>query len=61
MAKKKGWQSCLTHGTHLGPGLSYLPGDANLSGVVDAADLNRVGINWLQQAPAWSAGEKMGS
>ena len=42
---------------NLGPGLSYLLGDADLSGDVGAADLNRVGINWLQQVAAWSAGD----
>jgi hypothetical protein len=42
---------------NLGPGLSYLLGDADLSGAVDAADLNRVGINWQQQVAAWSAGD----
>ena len=43
--------------TNLGPGLSYLLGDADLSGDVGAADLNQVGINWQQQAAAWSAGD----
>ena len=42
---------------NLGPGLSYLLGDADLSGDVGAADLNRVGINWQQQVAAWSAGD----
>lgn len=42
---------------NLGPGLSYLPGDADLSGVVDAGDLNSLGIHWQQQVAAWSAGD----
>ncbi len=42
---------------NLGPGLSYLSGDADLSGAVDAVDLNQVGINWQQQVAAWSAGD----
>ena len=35
---------------------AYLLGDANLDGVVNAVDLNEVGIHWLQDAPRWSAG-----
>ena len=42
---------------NLGLGLSYLLGDADLSGDVGAADLNQVGINWQQQVAAWSAGD----
>ena len=36
---------------------AYLLGDANLDGVVNAVDLNEVGIHWLQDAPRWSAGD----
>lgn len=41
---------------NIGPGISYLLGDANLDGVVDATDLNSVGINWLGSA-LWSGGD----
>jgi hypothetical protein len=42
---------------NLGEGRSYLAGDADLNGVVEAADLNQVGINWLKDVRAWSAGD----
>lgn len=35
----------------------YLPGDSNLDGTVDAADLNTLAWNWQQQARSWSAGD----
>lgn len=35
----------------------YLPGDANLSGNVDAADLNALGVSWQQDLALWSAGD----
>lgn len=40
---------------------SYLLGDVNLDGRVDAIDLNTVGKNWTQQASAWSQGDFDGS
>lgn len=42
---------------NLGEGRSYLGGDADLNGVVEAADLNQVGISWQQAVSAWSAGD----
>jgi hypothetical protein len=50
------WLS-LAGNANLGEGVSYLAGDANLSGVVDAADLNQVGLNWQTNVSAWSAGD----
>ena len=50
------WLS-LAGNANLGEGRSYLGGDANLSGVVDAADLNQVGLNWQTNVSAWSAGD----
>lgn len=41
----------------LGDGISFLPGDANLSGTVDAADLNEVGISWQMNRSTWSEGD----
>ena len=35
----------------------YLPGDANLDGSVDAADLNHLAPSWLQDVARWSAGD----
>ena len=35
----------------------YLLGDANLDGIVDAADLNRLALNWNQDVTGWSAGD----
>ena len=35
----------------------YLPGDANLDGVINAQDLNAVGFHWLQDVALWSAGD----
>ena len=43
--------------TENGKGAPYLPGDANLDGMVDAADLNQVGINWQGSPNLWSAGD----
>lgn len=34
----------------------YLPGDANLDGTVNAADLNVVGLNWQGDSNNWSDG-----
>ena len=42
---------------NLGEGRSYLGGDADLNGVVEAADLNQVGINWQQAVSLWSKGD----
>ena len=36
---------------------SYLFGDANLDGMVDAQDLNAVGSNWLGTDKVWSGGD----
>ena len=36
---------------------SYLSGDANLDGKVDATDLNVVGLNWQQAVSSWTAGD----
>ncbi len=35
----------------------YLPGDANLSGAVDATDLNVLGLSWQQNVALWSGGD----
>ena len=43
--------------TENGKGAPYLPGDANLDGTVDAADLNQVGINWQGSPNMWSSGD----
>ena len=37
--------------------VAYLLGDANLDGVVDAMDLNVVGVNWLQPVTGWCSGD----
>ena len=34
-----------------------LPGDANLDGSVDSADLNRLALSWRQEIALWSAGD----
>ena len=36
---------------------AYLIGDANLDGVVNAIDLNRLGRNWNRSVSAWSSGD----
>jgi hypothetical protein len=36
---------------------SYLNGDANLDGAVNAMDLNALGINWQQTVDPWSQGD----
>ncbi len=36
---------------------SYLNGDANLDGTVNATDLNALGINWQQTVDPWSQGD----
>jgi hypothetical protein len=34
------------------------PGDANLNGIVDASDLNTLGVNWLNSnATSWCSGD----
>ena len=35
----------------------YLLGDANLDGIVNAVDLNAVGVSWNQDVSLWSAGD----
>ena len=35
----------------------YLPGDANLDGVVNSGDLNAMALNWQQDAASWSGGD----
>ena len=35
----------------------YLAGDTNLDGVVNANDLNEIGLNWQQAASNWSQGD----
>jgi hypothetical protein len=35
----------------------YLNGDANLDGVVNAQDLNRLGLGWQQSVDQWSQGD----
>ena len=34
-----------------------VPGDADLDGDVDAADLNAIGTNWLREVDGWSQGD----
>ncbi len=36
---------------------SYLDGDSNLDGTVDAADLNNLALNWQQSIDKWSGGD----
>ena len=36
---------------------SYIFGDINLDGTVDAQDLNQVGLHWTQQVTGWSKGD----
>ena len=40
-----------------GFGQSYLPGDANLDGKVNALDLNNLALNWQQDVATWSGGD----
>jgi hypothetical protein len=40
-----------------GFGLPYPQGDANLDGIVNAADLNALALNWQQNVPLWSGGD----
>jgi hypothetical protein len=42
---------------HNGFRQAYLMGDADLNGMVNAADLNSLGINWQQDIPLWSGGD----
>ena len=42
---------------NLPSGESYLLGDANLNGRVDAADLNIANLNWRQSATGWCQGD----
>ena len=44
-----------------GFGEHYSRGDANLNGVVDAADLNALAINWQQNGATWSGGDFTGN
>lgn len=37
--------------------LPYLKGDANLDGIVGAADLNALALNWQQNVSLWSGGD----
>lgn len=41
---------------HNGFADAYLPGDADLNGTVDVADLNALGVNWQTNNLAWSKG-----
>ena len=43
--------------TENGFAAAYFSGDANLDGIVDAADLNVVGINWQDNVMGWSFGD----
>ena len=45
--------------THNGFSEAYLPGDSNLNGAVDAADLNALALNWrkYEDVARWSAGD----
>ena len=39
-------------------GVGYLPGDTDLSGFVDAADLNNLGVSWqIADATGWQQGD----
>jgi hypothetical protein len=42
---------------HNGFNQAYLPGDSNLDGSVDSADLNNLALSWRQDATRWSAGD----
>lgn len=42
---------------NLGPGRTYLPGDASLDGVVDGADFNRWNSHKFTSLPAWCGGD----
>ncbi len=44
-------------GTELGFAGPIPAGDVDLSGVVDAGDLNQVGLNWQVAATSWCAGD----
>ena len=41
-------------------GAPYLKGDANLDGIVDATDLNALGLSWQESEKVWSAGDFTG-
>ena len=43
--------------THNGFAESYLLGDANLDGTINATDLNKLAIHWEQAVARWSAGD----
>ena len=43
--------------THNGFGEPYLVGDSNLDGMVNAADLNNLALNWGADVSSWSAGD----
>ena len=40
-----------------GPGIAYLPGDANLNGSVDTSDFNLWNAHKFAPVPAWSSGD----
>lgn len=40
---------------------SYLLGDANLDGIVNAADMGPVGVNWQNDETKWSSGNFVGA
>ena len=42
---------------HNGLDSAYLPGDANLNGVVDSVDLNALALNWGNDVSRWSLGD----
>ncbi len=42
---------------NLASGESYVAGDANLDGKVDANDLNVIGLSWLQSVSGWCHGD----
>ena len=42
---------------HCGFSEAYLPGDSNLDGIVDTADLNNLTLSWHQDVASWSAGD----
>lgn len=42
---------------HNGFAAAYLPGDSNLDGAVDPADLNNLAVSWQEDIARWSAGD----
>ncbi len=55
VADRDGWLS--QAGAKNGRSGPYLLGDANLDGLVNAADLNELGQRWLMNDNAWSHGD----